>query len=259
MTTARSRRQGLSALPPLPRAFHLRLRGSAVGRRGPGVAGQGEPAGGTAAPRRRRAGHPGPAVLPGGRTRHRRMAGLRRVPRTAAAGPLRSAARPDPVLTTTLVAPGTPPKGPAAGPPSAPAAPAPDRGRPRRRTGRPRCRRPGRLPGRRGGPQRVAGAPPPRRRDENGEADGGHYHQHDDRARAPSCTGASLAARQPHWQVTGGTLYEIVVLDDTSAAPCTLSGYANLRSRIWTERSSPRRCTTTPASAHGSASPPPRW
>jgi hypothetical protein len=44
----------------------------------------------------------------------------------------------------------------------------------------------------------------------------------------PSCTGASLAARQSHWQVTGGTLYEIVVLDDTSAAPCTLSGYANL-------------------------------
>jgi Domain of unknown function (DUF4232) len=44
----------------------------------------------------------------------------------------------------------------------------------------------------------------------------------------PPCTSTALAARQSHWQVVGGTLYEIVVLDDTSGAPCTVSGYANL-------------------------------
>ena len=42
------------------------------------------------------------------------------------------------------------------------------------------------------------------------------------------CTSGAVEARQSHWQVTGGTLYEIVVLDGTSATPCTLSGYAGL-------------------------------
>jgi hypothetical protein len=44
----------------------------------------------------------------------------------------------------------------------------------------------------------------------------------------PACTAGQAAAGQSHWQVTGGTLYEIVVLDATSASPCTLSGYAGL-------------------------------
>ena len=42
------------------------------------------------------------------------------------------------------------------------------------------------------------------------------------------CTGGAVEARQSHWQVAGGTLYEVVVLDGTAATPCTLSGYAGL-------------------------------
>lgn len=44
----------------------------------------------------------------------------------------------------------------------------------------------------------------------------------------PACQSAQVDAYLSHWLITGGTLYEIVGLDDTSANPCTLAGYASL-------------------------------
>jgi len=44
----------------------------------------------------------------------------------------------------------------------------------------------------------------------------------------PPCTSPQLDAYLDHWQIVGATLYEIVVLDDTSAALCSLTGYPAL-------------------------------
>jgi hypothetical protein len=41
----------------------------------------------------------------------------------------------------------------------------------------------------------------------------------------PRCASAQLNAYLYNWRITDGTLYEVVVLADTSATPCTLDGY----------------------------------
>jgi len=44
----------------------------------------------------------------------------------------------------------------------------------------------------------------------------------------PRCTTAQLNAYLYNWRITAGTLYEVVAMTDTSAAPCTLAGYVGL-------------------------------
>ncbi len=44
----------------------------------------------------------------------------------------------------------------------------------------------------------------------------------------PPCTGTQLTGYLDHWQIVGGTLYEIIVLTGTSATPCSLTGYPGL-------------------------------
>jgi hypothetical protein len=41
----------------------------------------------------------------------------------------------------------------------------------------------------------------------------------------PRCASAQLNAYLYNWRITDGTLYEVVVLADTLATPCTLDGY----------------------------------
>ena len=44
----------------------------------------------------------------------------------------------------------------------------------------------------------------------------------------PRCASAQLEAYLYNWQILSGTLYEVVAVDDTSTAPCTLAGYVGL-------------------------------
>jgi len=44
----------------------------------------------------------------------------------------------------------------------------------------------------------------------------------------PACTASQLNASLSHWQIADDTLYEIIVLTDTSGVPCTLTGYPGL-------------------------------
>jgi len=44
----------------------------------------------------------------------------------------------------------------------------------------------------------------------------------------PPCTTPQLTGYLDHWQIVGGTLFEIVVLTTTSAVPCSLTGYPAL-------------------------------
>jgi len=44
----------------------------------------------------------------------------------------------------------------------------------------------------------------------------------------PACAPSQLAVYLSHWEITGGTLYEIVVVDETAGTPCSLSGYVDL-------------------------------
>jgi hypothetical protein len=44
----------------------------------------------------------------------------------------------------------------------------------------------------------------------------------------PPCTTTQVTAGLSHWHIVGDTLYEIVVLDDPSGTPCTLTGFATL-------------------------------